>query len=49
MKWIKVQPVKETKKGRVPVGRAFWVSEKNKYFNWYKSNPSYRVLKEVER
>ena len=47
-KWIKVQFLKKTVKGRVPFGKAFWVSEKNRYFEWYKNNPSYRVLKEVE-
>lgn len=29
--------------------RTFWVSERNKYFDWYKDNPYYKILKEEVR
>ena len=43
MKWIRVRIIRQGK----PTGKAFWVSEKNKYFDWYKKH--HLVLREVKR
>jgi len=46
VKWMKIRFVNPQTKVR---HKSFWVSERNKYFEWYKKNPCYEVLKEVER
>jgi hypothetical protein len=47
MKWIQIQR-------RIPdtgalIGRRIWVSERNKYFDWYQKSPAYKVWKKEDR
>ena len=46
VKWIKVKFLDPTT-GRCC--KPFWVSEKNKFFEFYKNSPYYKKLKEVDK
>lgn len=48
MKKMLIAKMRTDEKGTKMAGARFWVGDKNIFYKWYKGNPLYHVVKEIE-